>query len=162
MGVKASRVKAMFDTDASVTLRDVASGAVTSTTTETAVSLGELDTAYWEDGAQGSTTGRIPFGVMQVEIDITACDSGDGDETYTISLLVDDASGMNDSPVTVWSQAVTRGFTGVLYAYVDHRNITALNTDSSGSDTYMAIKATLAGTTPSITYGARIVRSENI
>ena len=77
MGVKASRVKAMFDTDASVTLRDVASGAVTSTTTETAVSLGELDTAYWEDGAQGSTTGRIPFGVMQVEIDITACDSGE-------------------------------------------------------------------------------------
>lgn len=159
MSVAASRVKAMFDTDASITLRAVSAGAVTSTTTETAIDLKELRGAYWNDRYTGTATGELPFTILQVEIDITACDAADGNETYTISLQTDDTADESDSPVTVWSQAVQRGFTGVLYAYVDSRNIRQLDTDGSGTGHWLAIKATLGGTTPSVTYGARIVQN---
>jgi hypothetical protein len=153
MGVNASRTKFMIDEDAGVLLRDIDDGAETSTATETAVSLNELDGAYWMDGKE------IPHGIIAVQINVTACDDTDGTETYTLSLQVDDAAAMNDSPVTVWSQAVQRGFTGVLYAYVDSKNIPALDTDSSGTDKWIAIKATLGGDTPSITYGAVMAKS---
>ena len=108
---------------------------------------------YRDDGKE------IPHGIIAVQINVTACDDTDGTETYTLSLQVDDAAAMNDTPVTVWSQAVTRGFTGVLYAYVDSKNIPALDTDSSGTDKWIAIKATLGGDTPSITYGAVMAKS---
>jgi hypothetical protein len=153
MGVNASRVKYLMDTEDAVTLRDIADGAETATATETAISLNELDTAEWDDGKV------IPYGIIAVQIYVTACVSNDGDETYTLSLLVDDDSAMGDSPVTVWSQAVARGFTGAITAHVDAKNIPLLDTDSSGSDKWMAIRATLGGTTPSITYGAWIAKS---
>ncbi len=151
MGVNASRVKHITDTDASAVLK--ALGTVTSTTTETAISLGELDEAYWMDGKE------VPFGIIQVGIVVTACDAANADETYTLSLLVDDTSGLSDTPITVWSQAITRGFTGVLYATVDSDNIPLLDTDSSGTDKWLAVRATLGGTTPSLTYSAHIVKS---
>lgn len=152
MAVKASRVKALYDIDAQVLLRDVADGAETATATETAVSLNELDSAYWHDG-------EIPHGVFMVVVNVTASDATTGDETYTLSLLVDDVAAMNDSPVTIASQAVAAGFSGVLYFYVDSANIPALDTDTSGTDKWLAVKATLAGTTPSITYGAWIAKT---
>lgn len=153
MGANASRVKYLIDTEDAVTLRDIADGAETSTATETAVSLNELDGAYWHDGTE------IPYGVIKVMINVTATDSANSDETYVLAILVDDASNMGDSPVTVWTQTITRGFTGVLYADIDADNIPKLDTDSSGTDKWIAIRATLGGTTPSITYGAWIVKS---
>lgn len=153
MSVNASRYKALRDTDASVVLRDVADGAETSTATETAVGLNELDLAYWQDGKE------IPYGVLHIVIHVTALDATTGDETYTLSLIVDDALAMNDSPVTVWSQAIANTFTGVLDVFLDTKNIPKLDTDSSGTEKYLAVKATLGGTTPSLTYGAFIHRS---
>ena len=153
MGVNASRIKYMTDTDASVTLRAIADGAETSTATETAISLNELDGAYWNDGNE------IPYGLIAVEILVTACDSASTDETYVLTLQVDDTSDHSNSPVTVWTQTIARGFTGPIHALVDCKNIPLQDTDSSGTDKWIAIKATLGGTTPSITYGAWIAKS---
>lgn len=159
MGANASRVKFLVDFDDTVTLRDPTDGAETSTATETAVALNELDGAYWH--SEGSNvTGFIPNGIICVMFHVSAIVGNDTDETYVLSLEVDDASAMNDTPVSVWSQTISRSFTGILYAYVDSQNIRALATDSSGSELYMAAKATLGGTTPSITYGAWIVKSK--
>ena len=155
MGANASKVKSLIDVATGVLLRDVADGAETATAIEAAVALHELDTAYWHDG-------EIPNGVIEVMIHVTACDAGNADETYVLDLIVDDVSAMNDSPVSVWSQAIARGFTGVLYAYVDSKNIPVLDTDTTGTEKYMAIRATLGGTTPSITYGAYITKSRRL
>jgi hypothetical protein len=153
MGVNASRVKYLMDTDSAVVLRNASDGAETATATETAVSLNELDTAEWDDGKV------IPHGIIAVQIYVTANDSTTGDETVTLSLLVDDTSDLSNTPVTVWSQALPVGFTGAITAHVDAKNIPLVDTDSSGTDKWIAIKATLAGTTPSVTYGAWIAKS---
>ena len=150
MGVNASRVKHVMDADTSVRLRNIADGAETSTATETPVSLNELDTAYWHDGTE------IPNGIIAVQVIVSACDAASADETYVITLQVDDTSDHSNSPVTVATQTLTRGFTGTFYMYVDSKNIPLMDTDSSGTDKWLAIRATLGGTTPSITYGAQM------
>lgn len=149
---KASKVNTMFDVAAGVTLRDITDGAETSTATETPISLSELDTAYWHNG-------EIPHGVFEVVVYVTACDAADGDETYVFSLQVDDAAAHNDSPVTIATATWVRGTTGVFKFLVDSKSIPVLDTDSSGTDKWLAIKATLGGTSPSITYGAFIAKS---
>lgn len=154
MTVSASRVKTLIDVATSVTLRAITAGAITATATEASVSLYELDKAYWDVGTE------IPFGVVQVMYQITACDGTSADETYVLSLLVDDAAAMNDSPVTVHSMTVPRGFTGILYALVDAESIPLLDPDhSTNLGKFMSVRATLGGTTPSLTYGATIVKN---
>lgn len=148
MGVNSSRARKMFETAAAATLRNVTDGAETSTATETAVSLNELDTAYWHDGKE------IPYSNIVVGIHVTASDFTTGNETYSLTIQVDDTSDHSNSPVTVWTQAVVGGFTGYIEAVIPAANIPLLDTDSSGTDKWIAIKATLAGDTPSITYGA--------
>lgn len=152
MGVTASRVKEQFDAASSVTLRNVSSGAVTSTTTETGITLNELRTAYWHNY-------EVPNGVMEIAVHVTALDTTSGDETYTISLLVDDVTGLNNSPVAIDAFPVTA--TGVYTRYINSADIPNLDSDHNGTGKYLAVKATLAGTTPSITYGAWIAGVEN-
>lgn len=153
MGVNASKVKYTKDAAEAVVLRNIADGAETSTATETAVSLNELDGAYWHDGNE------IPYGVIAVQFLVTACDSANSDETYVLTIQVDDTSDHSNNPVTVWTQTLTRGFTGAFTAHIDARNIPLMDTDSSGTDKWIAVKATLGGTTPSITYGAVMSKS---
>lgn len=155
MGVNASRMKYMFDGDASVTLRNVSDGAESATATETAISLNELDTAYWHDGTD------IPYSYLVVVINITAIDATTGDETYVLTIQVDDTLAQSDTPVTVWTQTIARTFTGVIEAVIPAHNIPKMDTDSSGTDKWMAIKATLGGTTPSLTYGAWIAKNKS-
>ena len=152
MTVTASRVRALIDTDASVTLRNVADGAETATATETAISLNELDNAFWDDGNQ------IPYGTFTVAVHVTALDKTDGNETYVLSLLVDDTSNLSDSPVTIASMTIVS--TGYYTFVVDSKNIPLLDPDTSGTDKWLAIGATLGGTTPSITYGAWLAKAE--
>lgn len=152
MGVLASKVKVQYDAAASVLLRNASDGAETATATETAVSLSELDGAYWQ------TEGDIPHGVIEVIVHISALDTT-SDETYVIDLVVDDTSNMSDTPRVVGTLNLAARQTGVYSMYVDSRNIPKLDIDSSGTDKWMAIRATLGGTTPSITYGAWISRS---
>lgn len=147
MGANASAVKAGFDTLAAVTLRNATDGAETATATETAIDLGLLTAAYWQDDT-------VPHGVIRVGVHVTAIDRTTGDETYTLTLQVDDVLAQNNTPDTVCTLAITA--TGYYEMIVDSKTIDAIVTDYSSEALYMAIKATLAGTTPSITYGAWI------
>lgn len=151
MAATASRVSSILDTEASVTLRNIADGAETSTAIETSISLSELDLAYWH-------AGEIPHGVFEVAVHITALDNGTGDETYVLDLIVDDVSAMNDTPRVVSSVPLAAKQTGFYKIFVDSKNIPLADTDGSGTDKFLAIRATLGGTTPSITYGAWISR----
>lgn len=147
---KPSVVNTIFDAAAAVTLRNVTDGAETATATEAGVSLSELDTAYWHNG-------EIPHGVFEVAVHITALDTGNADETYVLSLLVDDTSDMSNTPATIATYTVTSA--GFVKMLVDSKSLAELDAESSGADKWLAIKATLAGTTPSITYGAWIGKS---
>lgn len=150
--IKASAVKYMFDVADAVTLRDITDGAETSTALETPVSLNLLDAAYWQENV-------LPWNTLMVVIHITACDDGDGDETYSITLEVDDVAALNDTPTVVATLAVPRGTTGVFYVPIDARTIEGLVSDWSGNEAYLGIRATLGGMSPSITYGAWIAKS---
>jgi len=142
---KASKISAVFDAAAAVTLRAVTDGAETATATETAISLNELDGAYWHNG-------EIPNGAFEVWLNVTALNLSTN--TYVFSLLADDVSTVNDTPTTVISQAITA--VGVYKFLVDSKTLAALDTESSGTDKWLAAKMTIAGTpdSPSITYGA--------
>lgn len=152
MAANASRVNQLLDTLAAVTLRTAGSAAVVATGTNTAISLNELRTAYWHNY-------EIPHGKMVIGIVISACVSDDSDETYVLSLLVDDTSGLSDSPVTVDSFTVPRGTTGFFTRIIDSKDIPGLDSDHSGLGKWIGLKHTLGGTTPSLTYSAWIARS---
>lgn len=152
MAVKASRVAAVFDADASVTLRSSTAGAITSTATETAISMHEIRGAYWQDGDE------IPYGVFDVWVDVTSFDHTTGDETYTLALVIDDTSGLSDSPVTLFSVLLPAAV-GVYRFCLDSKTIALLNPDHSGTDQWLAVRMTLAGTTPSINYSAWLGRN---
>jgi hypothetical protein len=151
MGVNSSKVRFTLDAAAAVTLRNIADGAETATATETAVPLNELDTAYWQDGNE------VPYGVFGIQVNVTTLDKTTGDETYVLSLLVDDTSGLSDAPVTIASFTIPA--VGAYVFYVDSKTISKLDPDTSGTDKWLAIRATLGGTTPSITYGAFIAKT---
>lgn len=152
MGANASHVKQMVDKASTVILRDVASGAITTTTTETAQNLNELRSAYWHGN-------EIPHGVFAVTFNVTALDLSSTDETYTLSILVDDVSGVNNNPVAIDSFPVK--LTGVYTRYINSLDIPDLDADKDGTGKFIAVKATLGGTTPSLTYGAWIGPSAN-
>lgn len=147
MAANASKVKAAFDAAASVTLRNSADGTETATVTETAVSLDLLSAAYWD-------ANQVPGGNIRVIFNVISLDKTTGDETYTLSLQVDDALAQNDTPTTIWSLAVTS--TGVYEAILDSKTIQNLVTDYSTGSLYIASKVTVAGTTPIINYAAWI------
>lgn len=152
MGVNASRVKYLKDVAAAVTLRDVADGAEApsgSSVWETAVSLNELNTAYWHNY-------EIPNGVFVVEVEVTAINASTN--VYTLSLRVDDVLAQNNSPVTIASMVVSA--TGVYHFYIDSKDIPQLDTDHSSAGKFIAIGVTESGTpsSPSITYGAYMAK----
>ena len=151
MAANASKVRTQMDTAAGVTLRDITDGAETSTALETGVSLAELDAAYWHGG-------EIPHGVFLVTIHVSAIDQT-SDETYVLNILVDDVSTLDDTPTTIASYTLTDLDAGVFVMAIDSKTIPLLDTESSGSDKFIGIQAVLAGTTPSITYGAWIGRN---
>jgi len=152
MSVNPSRAKSLPDVATSVVLRNLSDGAETSTSTEASVALGELDTAFWHDGND------VPGGVYEVSINVSAVDVTSGDEAYTFELLVDDAAAMNDTPQAVGSLVFAAGKCrpGSYRMFIAAGAIKVHDDDSSGSEKYLAIKATLGGTSPSVTYGATL------
>ena len=150
MGANASKVRAHMDTAAAVTLRDITDSPRTATATETAISLSELNTAYWHND-------EIPHGMFKVEVNVSAINLSTN--TYAISLQVDDTLAQSDSPVTIASYNITT--TGHYVFLVDSKSIPGLDSDSSGTDKWIAVTTTIAGTpdSPTITYGAWISRN---
>lgn len=152
MAVNASRVTSILDAEASVTLRNASDGAETATATETAISLSELDDAYWHGG-------EIPHGIFEINVHVSAIDNTTGDETYVLDFIVDDVSAMNDTPRVVASINLASKQVGFYKVLVDSKSIPLFDTDTSGTDKWGAMRATLGGTSPSITYGAWISKS---
>jgi hypothetical protein len=149
MAANASKVRAQYDTDTGVILR--AEGTVsTSTEVDTAVSLAELDGAYWHDG-------EIPHGMFKVEVNVEAINLSTN--TYVVSLQVDDTLAQSDSPSTIGAYTVTT--VGHYTFLVDSKSIPGLDPVTVGLDKWIAIKTTIAGTpdSPSITYNAWISRN---
>jgi hypothetical protein len=152
MGANASRVKYHVDVADAVVLRDVADGAEApsgSSIYEAAVSLNELRTAYWHDK-------EIPHGVFAVEIEVTAVTLSTN--VYTMHLRVDDVEAQNNSPVII--QSIPIKGTGVYHMYVDSKDIPNFDSDVDGTGKWLAIGVQESGTpaSPSITYGARMVK----
>ncbi len=107
------------------------------------------------DGAETSTAAEtgIAFDCRKLHeyvcvVYISACDSASSDETYTLSIGVSDVVG--GTYTTVASQSITRGTTGQVIIPLSGALAQKLDDDSD----FIQIKATLGGTTPSITYGA--------
>jgi hypothetical protein len=152
MGVNASRVKYLKDVAAAVTLRNVADGAEApsgASVWETAVSLGELNTAYWHGD-------EIPHGTFVVEVNVTAINVSTN--VYHIELRVDDVLAQNDTPVVIASMPVKA--TGVYHFVIDSKDIPQLDPETSSQGKFIAIGVTESGTpdAPSITYGAYMAK----
>ena len=83
-------------------------------------------------------------------INVTALDTADADETYIISAEVDTAAAFS-SAVEVGSLTVTAA--GSYEIPLSSKWVTNLEAAAD----FVRVKATLAGTTPSLTYGAFLV-----
>ena len=71
--------------------------------------------------------------------------------------MVDDTSNMSDTPIVIDQFPIYR--TGVYKRLVDSKSIPNFDPESSGTDKWLAARVTIAGTSPSITYGAWIGKS---
>lgn len=117
--------------DKQLELRDIADGAETSTATETGITFpvrqaGEFKAVFY----------------------VSALDTDSGNETYSFSIVVADTTGnLSGSGVTVATAAIVS--TGVYEIALSSELISALDADAGA----ITCKATLGGTTPSITYG---------
>lgn len=117
--------------DKQLELRNVADGAETATATET-----------------GFAFAARMAGDFKAIVFVTALDTTTGDETYVLTVETDSVAAFNDTPVEVGRAAVTQ--TGVYEIPMSASQITKLDADAAA----IRVKATLSGTTPSITYGA--------
>ena len=88
---------------------------------------------------------------FDVIVDIGILDTTTGDETYVLTVETDSELAFGDAPI---SQAT-------LTATATGRHVMSLNRDGitklDPNATHVRIKATLAGTTPILDYGAHIV-----
>lgn len=142
-----SKYRFIFDADASVTLRGPLAVALTATGADAAVDLGVNKDAYWSDK-------KLPDEVYYVAFNVSAADRTTGDETYSLALqLCSDAAGAN--PVTV---AVLPAITapGIYVLPVDARTAEAIY-GTANVPTHARVNATLAGTTPILSYTAYLV-----
>ena len=119
--------------DAELELRDGAAAAITTTTAGTA---GGIDLDVSMD--------------FKVALNVTVLDTADADETYVISAEVDTASGFA-SAVQVGTLTVTA--VGSYEIPLSSKWVTNLEAAAD----FIRVVATLAGTTPSLTYGAFLV-----
>lgn len=119
--------------DKNLELRDVADGAEVATAAEA-----------------GITVPVRKSDVFRVVFNVTALDETTGDETYVLSVETDSVAAFTDAPVEVARVTVTEN--GVYPVALDSKLIAKLDPNAEA----IRVKATLAGTTPSITYGAFI------
>jgi hypothetical protein len=116
--------------DAALVLRGPSAGAVTSTTAETGIALEVLKA-----------------GPFKAVFTVTAADDTTGDETYALSIETDADTDFG-SPTEIISLPVTEP--GVYEWPLSSELIGQFDTSAAA----IRVKATLGGTTPSITYGA--------
>lgn len=122
--------------DAELELRDLADGAEISSADEAGVAL----------DVRGA-------GDFKVVFNVTALDTGDADETYSLVVDVDSLAAFSDSPVEVAD--ITVSAVGTYEIPLSGDYIASLDADAAA----IRVGAVLGGTTPSIAYGAFVVPS---
>lgn len=125
--------------DTALMLRDIADGAETSTANETAISFD-----------------CRKIGEFKAIINITAVDGTTGDETYAFDISVSDLVGGTFTKVATLPALVGQNLTAplVLEIPLSGPGCEQLDADSD----WIRIGCTLAGTSPSITYGAFLTK----
>ena len=148
MARMASKVRREFDASADVTLRNVADGAETASAVETAIPLNRLSAAYWDNGEQ-------PNGIIMVNFFLTAYDNTTGDEECTVIIEVDTASAPT-AAVTVAQVVIPTGGAAVQTAlgFYEIAISSQLIERLLPTATHLRLSTTIAGTSPSFTYGA--------
>lgn len=122
--------KAIYDAESTVLLRATGSAAITSTATSA------VDFKIEAGGA------------FAVAINVEALDVADADETYSFSVVGQDAAGSNDVTLLTTGPITS---TGEHLIYVDADTAVKM---AGASVEKLALTATLGGTTPSLTYSA--------
>jgi hypothetical protein len=157
MGANASRCQNQLDTAAAVTLK--AKGLITTTTAETAISLSELNKAWWSNF-------EIPHGKFVVNFNVSAGlfngDAGWDDETYVATLKVDEVVALNDDVATIDTFTILgRGsYSRVIDSKdIPNLNSTAAHDGGAAQDKFIGVTMTLAGGEPTITYACWISKS---
>lgn len=134
-----SKVKFLVDKEASVTLRAATAAAITATTAEAGLSLGN-GSAYWNSGV-------TPFQTLAVNILVKSIDRTTGDETYTFTVEVSATSG---GTYTVVGTLAGVTAVGVYTILLDVDTVKKLLPTAA----FVRINATLGGTTPILDYDA--------
>jgi len=147
MTAKASVGRYTYDADSKVVLRALGSSAITASAASLEVPLDKL-TAYWH----GSDT-DLAMQTFAVVIFVESSDGANGDEDYTFAVETDSATGFS-SAVSVASVAFTNSAAplGEIVIPLDVAMIQKLDPTAA----LLRLNVTLAGTTPSLGYGAWI------
>lgn len=130
MAANASRVRKMYDGDASVVFRAAGSASVSADGYSTALSLNELDAAYWQ------TDGEIPEGYLVVGVLVEALNLAAAGP-LPIAVRVDDTNNMSDTPKEAARISVSA--TGYYEIVVAAKDIPKFDSESSGADKWAAI-----------------------
>jgi len=122
--------------DKQLELRDIAAGTVTATTAEA-----------------GKAIAVAMAGTFKAVFYVSALDTGSGNETYALSIETDSATAFA-SPISIGSVPVTT--TGVFELPLTQWQVAQLDATAAA----IRCKATLGGTTPSITYGCYLAKAD--
>ena len=136
----------LIDADPAVVLRNDAAVAITATTAEAGISLQRLTEAWWDNN-------EVPAGEIEVGVHVSAVDRTTGDESVTFTLEVGPA-GFGSSSVVATSPAIIAP--GSFKLCFDPKVVENLGT----TQTHLRIKATVAGTTPIVSYGAWLINGD--
>lgn len=135
-----SKFKYMLDAAPAITFRDGDAAAVTATGNSAAIALDQLD-GYWNSGELADST-------FAIVVNVLALDEVTGNETYTLEL----EAGPVGFGSSIKTDKLTISETGQYVMLVDIDTIVKMKADTAA----LRLAATLAGTTPSITYTAFI------
>ena len=152
MALMQSKVEHGFDALLELESGETANTTVGDNPSENVFDLQALTAAYWDSNELGCNE------EFAIQINVTACDAGDGDETYVFEVEVDSQDDFGDSPVVVCFYTHTRGVTGQFEILVAREQIEALDPDAA----FLRLNvATGSSTTPSITYQAFVAPVRN-
>lgn len=143
MSVMKSKFKGAFDREAQVTLKAIDTAQITSTASETGISLKTLSAAYWDND-------EIPDQGFKVNVNVDAERASPTNETYVLTFEVDTVIGFS-SAVTVGTLTLVAGSAvGQYEVLLDGDTISALEPAAA----FIRVTATLAGTAPELQYHA--------
>jgi hypothetical protein len=151
MATMETKIRHGFDSLLELESGDTANTTVGNNPSEVVFDLQALVEAYWDNNELGTAE------EFAIQLIITACDAGSGDETYRFDVQVDSVSDFSDTPVTVVFYTHTRGVLGEFEILVAREHIEALDADAA----FLRLNVVAGGTTPSITYQAFVAPVQN-